>query len=353
MEFKVRAVTDTEEKSVAEREEEVINNAAAESEEQVDDTSAQSNDSDDIEIDEEKVLSFLKKRYDRDINSFEELLEARTTTEEMPEDVEAFLKYKKDTGRGLKDYMKLQEDFDEMNPDRLLRQYFMATEEGLDEEDIDVMMEEFSFDEDVDDESDIKKAKIAKKKAIAKAKSYFNELKEKYKQPVESTAAIPDDEKEEFNAYKQYIAEAKTIQEENERKRQWFQKKTDEVFGEQFKGFEFKIEDKSIVYLPGDAKEVKKAQLTPSTFISKFLDENGLMKDANGYHRALSVAMNPDRFAKFFYEQGVSDATENVTKKIKNINMGDRKAPEVTTKGGVQVRVVSPDDGRGLRIKKR
>lgn len=304
------------------------------------------------ELKEEDVLSYLGKRYNKEINSFDELMAQRAENEPLPEDVEAFLKYKKETGRGIQDFLKLQEDFDSMNPDTMLKQYFMATEVGLDEEDIDAMMEEFSYDEDLDDDSHIKKAKIAKKKAIAKAKDYFNSQKEKYKQPIESMGSkVSEEESDEFEAYKQYIQKAKTLEEENNRKRDWFLKKTDEVFSQEFKGFEFNIDDKKLVYSPGDATELKKLQSNPSNFVNRYLDETGMVSDAAGYHRALAIAMNPEKFAKFFYEQGQSDATDDYNKKIKNVNMSERRAPETISKGGMQIREVNPDAGRGLKIK--
>ena len=304
------------------------------------------------ELKEEDVLSYLGKRYNKEINSFDELMAQRAENEPLPEDVEAFLKYKKETGRGIQDFLKLQEDFDSMNPDTMLKQYFMATEVGLDEEDIEALMEEFSYDEDLDDDSHIKKAKIAKKKAIAKAKDYFNSQKEKYKQPIESMGSkVSEEESEEFEAYKQYIQKAKTLEEENNRKRDWFLKKTDEVFSQEFKGFEFSIDDKKLVYSPGDATELKKLQSNPSNFVNRYLDETGMVSDAAGYHRALAIAMNPEKFAKFFYEQGQSDATDDYNKKIKNVNMSERRAPEAISKGGMQIREVNPDAGRGLKIK--
>jgi hypothetical protein len=304
------------------------------------------------ELKEEDVLSYLGKRYNKEINSFDELMAQRAENEPLPEDVEAFLKYKKETGRGIQDFLKLQEDFDSMNPDTMLKQYFMATEVGLDEEDIEALMEEFSYDEDLDDDSHIKKAKIAKKKAIAKAKDYFNSQKEKYKQPLESMGSkVSEEESEEFEAYKQYIQKAKTLEEENNRKRDWFLKKTDEVFSQEFKGFEFSIDDKKLVYSPGDATELKKLQSNPSNFVNRYLDETGMVSDAAGYHRALAIAMNPEKFAKFFYEQGQSDATDDYNKKIKNVNMSERRAPETISKGGMQIREVNPDAGRGLKIK--
>lgn len=303
------------------------------------------------ELQEEDVLSYISKRYNKQINSFDELVSERSD-EQLPEDVSAYLKYRKETGRGFEDFLKLKEDFDTMDPDNILRSYLKSTQVGLDDEDIDVMMEDYSYNEDLDDDSTIKKAKLAKKKMIAEAKQYFNTQKEKYKMPLESrTADISPEEKEELQAYKQYISQAKTMEQEAERKRDWFSKKTDEVFNSEFKGFEFKLNDQVVRFAPGDAAELKKAQLTPTNFINKYLDESGMIKDAAGYHRALAVAMNPERFAKFFYEQGMSAATEDVNRKIKNINMSERQAPQSTVKDGFQVKSVNPDSGKGLRIR--
>lgn len=304
-----------------------------------------------VELQEEDVLSYISKRYNKQINSFDELV-AERSDEQLPEDVSAYLKYRKETGRGFEDFLKLKEDFDTMDPDSILRSYLKTTQVGLDDEDIDVMMEDYSYNEDLDDDSTIKKAKLAKKKMIAEAKQYFNTQKEKYKMPLESrTADISPEEKEELQAYKQYISQAKTMEQEAERKREWFSKKTDEVFNNEFKGFEFKLNDQVLRFAPGDAVELKKAQLTPTNFINKYLDDNGMIKDAVGYHRALAVAMNPERFAKFFYEQGMSAATEDVNRKIKNINMSERQAPQSSVKDGFQVKSVNPDSGKGLKIR--
>ena len=236
----------------------------------------------------------------------------------------------------------------------MLREYLSATEEGLDSEDIDMLMEDYSYDEDVDDDADIKKIKIARKKTIAKAKKYFNEQKEKYRVPLESSgSSISESEAKDLEAYKQYIESSKTYEEELQRKRDWFFKKTDNVFGSEFKGFEFTLDDKKVTYSPGDATELKKAQSEPNNFIGKFLNEDGLIEDAVGYHKALSIAMNPDKFAKFFYEQGKAEATDDVMRKTKNINMSERKTPEVTSKGGMQIKSLGNDSGRGLKIRSK
>ena len=305
------------------------------------------------ELDEQKVLSYIGKRYNKQINSFDDLVAERQESEPLPEDIAAYMKYKKDTGRGFEDFIKLKKDYDTVDSDELLKEYLLSTQQGLDADDIDTLMGDYRYDEDIDDESSVKKIKIAKKKIVAEAKKFFNEQKEKYKVPLESSAAfVPNEEKEEYESYKQYTKQAKTVQEENERKRSWFDQKTDDVFSNEFKGFDFKINDKSFSFSPGDASELKKIQSNPSSFINKFLDENGLMKDATGYHKALAMAMHPDRFAKYFYEQGMADATDDVMRKTKNINMSERRTPEVTkSSDGMQVRAVNPDSGRSLKIR--
>jgi hypothetical protein len=359
MELKVRALDVIEPKGVRELENELVEkheqSVNSDNNEYASEGAAPVTESDSPEFNfkDEDVLSYIGKRYNKQINSLDDLVAERKDSEPLPEDVSAYLKYKKETGRGFEDFLQLKKDFDSMNPDDLLKNYLTATQEGLDSEDIEALMDEYSYDEDLDDESTIKKAKIARKKIIAEAKKYFNNQKEKYKLPLESsTGFISDEEKELYESYKQYVQEAKTIEEETNRKRRWFDQKTDEVFSKDFKGFEFNVNDKKISFSPGDANELKKLQATPQNFINKFLDESGMIKDAAGYHRSLAVAMNPEKFAKFFYEQGMADATDDVTRKIKNINMTERRAPEVgKPTGGMQVRAVNPDSGRNLRIR--
>ena len=363
MEIKVKELGVVEEKSVQQVEQELLEkheeklNEEVETEETTEVVAQEETEEEDTaqpsELNEESVLSFIKNKYGREINSLDELTAAQES-EEMPEDVAAYYKYKKETGRGIDDFVKLSKDFDELTPDTLLREYLSATEEGLDSEDIDMLMDEYSYDEDIDDDADIKKIKIARKKTIAKAKKYFNEQKEKYRVPLESSgSSISESDSKDLEAYKQYIESSKTYEEELRRKHDWFIKKTNDVFGSEFKGFEFTLDDKKVTYSPGDATELKKAQSDTSTFLKKFLNEDGLVEDAVGYHKALSIAMNPEKFAKFFYEQGKAEATDDVMRKTKNINMSERKTPEVTSKGGMQIKSLGSDSGRGLKIRSK
>ena len=303
------------------------------------------------ELNEDEVLSYIGKRYGKEINSIDELVSEREESEPLPEDVAAYLKYKKETGRGFNDFAKLQKDYSDLSPDALLREYYTITEEGLDPEDIDDMMDEFSIDEDIHEPTEIKKIKLAKKKEIAKAKKFLRQQQEQYKQPLESRESSASVNNDELIEYRQYLESAKAQQDDAIQKREWFVKKSDEVFSSEFKGFKFNIGENDVVYSPGSASELKKAQETPLNFVNKYLDSNGFIKDAEGYHKSLAVAMNPEKFAQFFYEQGKSQATDDVIRKTKNINMSERSAPEVFVKSGFQVKSVSQPSNKGLRIK--
>ena len=314
MDIKVREVSGNEEKSVQEVEQELLdkheekhNEVVSENEtsEQIElETEQKEVVSQDapMELKEEDVLSFIKNKYGREVDSMEELTKVREDREELPEDVAAYLKYKKETGRGFNDFQRLQEDFDDMDPDYLLSQYYKATETGLDDDDIDIMLSEFDYDEDLDDEADVKKIKLAKKKTIAKAKGYFEDMKEQYKLPLESSGGERSGvDSEEMEAYKRYTESAKTQQELGERRRNWFTEKTNEVFGGEFKGFEFSIDDKAVLYSPQSADELKTKQSDVMNFLNRFMNDDGLIADAEGYHKAIAVASNPEKFAQFFY----------------------------------------------------
>ena len=303
------------------------------------------------ELNEDEVLSYIGKRYGKEINSIDELVSKREDSEPLPEDVAAYLKYKKETGRGFNDFAKLQKDYSDLSPDALLKEYYSITEEGLDSEDIDDMLEEFKVDEDIHEPTDIKKIKLAKKKEIAKAKKFLRQQQEQYKQPLESRERSASESDDELIEYRQYLESAKTEQNDANHKREWFVKKSDEVFSSEFKGFKFTIGEDEIVYTPGSASELRKSQETPLNFVNKYLDSRGFIKDAEGYHKSLAVAMNPEKFAQFFYEQGKSRATDDVIRKTKNINMSERTAPEVSSKSGLQVKSVSQPSSRGLKIK--
>lgn len=359
MEIKVREVSGPGQKSVQEVEQQFVEEqetqeAEATQEEVTEEVEATQEEVTEEGLKEDDVLSFIKDNYKKDISSIDDLF-AEKQQEELPEDVSAFLKYKKETGRDIKDFMKLQVDYDQVDDNKLLQDFYSSTEEDLDSEDISYLIQEkFGYDEDMDDESQIKAKKIAIKRELAKAKKYFNELKETYKIPVESAKGlVNDDELETYNAYKEYVSQSQSIQEENQKKTEFFMKKTDEVFNDEFKGFEFNVGEQSILFSPGEVSDVKSAQSDVNNFISKYIDEKGLIKDPKGYHRALSAAMNPEKMANFFYEKGKADGVGDLSRQSKNVNMDIRTTPQQVSTSGFKVRAVESDSGRGLKIKKR
>jgi len=306
------------------------------------------------ELTDSDVLTHLKNKYGKDIRSMDELMAEREAAPELPDDVSAFFKYKKETGRGIEDFVKLNKSYDDVDASSAIREYYKMTKEGLDDDDIDAIIEsDFGFDEDLDDESDIKLKKIAQKQELNKAKKFFEEQKEKYNAPLESRAA-DSQEAEDIKLYRDKMKAAEGVEADNKVKSEWFSKKTDELFTEDFKGFEFEIGDKKMTYKPAETAEIKESNQSPFNFIQKHLGEDGLLKDAEGYHRSLSIAMNPEKFAKYFYEQGQATAVDDYSKKSKNIKMDTRNVPAIASTGGMKVRVVDPQTrGNGLTIKRQ
>lgn len=305
-------------------------------------------------IKEEDLVNEIKSRLGIEINSLEDLKAAREDNGDMDEEMAAFFKYKKETGRGIQDFMKLNEDYSSLSSEEMIAAYLRETEmeEGMDDDDLEVMLQDYLYDEDLDDEDFIKKTRLKQKKIVAKAKSYFEEAKEKYKIPAESVGDSSLNTSDEYQAYKQYLANAKNEQDEIKRRRDWFVDKTNQVFNQEFKGFEFNIGERSLVYSPADKDELRKLQDSPMPWIQKHTDEQGLLTNAHDYHRSLAMAMNPEKFAEFFYEQGKAEAVDDLMKKTKNVNMSDRSVPQVAaSKGGMQVRAVSPSSGKGLKIR--
>tara|TARA_Y100001973_G_C5196616_1_gene334715 strand:+ start:1809 stop:2960 length:1152 start_codon:yes stop_codon:yes gene_type:complete len=376
-EFKVRAV-DFEEKSTQEIEQQLVDKHAKENgledqeikiETTVDaqgnvvDTTTTAVETEEKEekteetpsLNDESVLSFIKNKFGKEIDSLDNIFETQEAeAPELPEDVAAYWNFKKETGRGINDFVAINRNFDDMNPDNLLTEYYKAMNPDLDADDVAFEIEsQFGYDEDYDEEKEVRRVKIAKKKELVKAKEYFEKQKEQYKMPLESRAdGATGAESEDYLAYKKYVEESKGAQAENEKRRKFFEEETSKVFGKEFEGFGFEVEDKKLVYKPAEAAKLKNNQSDINNFINSHLDDKGFLKDAKAYHRSLAVAMNPEAFAKFFYEQGKSDAVGDYSKESKNIDMNVRSVPESLTKGGFKVTATSTENfGNRLRIR--
>lgn len=360
-EFKVRAV-DFEEKSSVEIEQELVNKHEKEltgeateetieqpvvTEETIVDNQGEQAEPVTYEIKEEDVLSHIKSRYNKEINSIDELFAQREANDDLPEDAAAFLKYKRETGRGIEDFVKLNRDFNNMSDNDLLKEFYSVSNPEYDAEDISWKIDELSYDEDFDDEKTIKSKKLAIKQELKKAKDFFEKQKEQYLIPLESRVDVATNvvkESEEDKLYREYQ------EQEARKKSDYFVSKTNELFSENFEGFEFNLDDNKVVYKPGDTKTLKE-QSDMTKFIKGFLNDDGYIKDAAAFHRAISIASNPDKFAKFFYDKGKSDAVGSIAEESKNIDMG-RPATTVAPKQGFSVRALD-SDAPDYRIKSK
>ena len=251
MEIKVKSLDPLAEKSVQEVEEKLLQKHDAEFndnsndvvEEQPLEQNAEELVVESPTIKDEDVLSYIKNRYNKDISSVDDLFAQREEANDLPEEVSKYLDYKKNTGRGFEDFVKVNKKYDDLNDDQVLAEYYSLTESDLDSEDIHYLMDEkFSYDEDLDDEKEIKKKNIAKKRELSKAKTYLNDLKEKYRVPLESSgSSFSEEEQREVEAYRSYIENSKSVKETNQKKNEFFVKKTNEIFNSEFKGFEFNV----------------------------------------------------------------------------------------------------------------
>jgi hypothetical protein len=307
------------------------------------------------ELNDDQVVNYFKKKHGRELTSIDELLKTPESKEsDLPEAVASFAKFHKETNRGIEDYLRLNRDLDKVDEMTLIREHRRSLDPDLTDEEIDFEIDqEFGIDSDLDAEDPEHKRILLKiKKEARQAKKLMETQKEEYYKPIESTGGVPKEELEGYNAYKQKRDASKGDKELADRKTSVFVSETDKVFSEGFQGFEMKIDDKVMMFKPGDANELKSLQSSPSNFINKYLDEDGVIKDAAGYHRALAFAMNDEKAAKFFYEKGAADATESGNKKLKNVNYSAINK----SFGGVGNKVssvvsVSPKSSNSLKIK--
>jgi hypothetical protein len=282
--------------------------------------------------------------------------ESNETGVELPENIQKVVDFMNDTGGSLQDYVKLNTDYSTLNESQLIREFYETTKPHLDKEDIDILMEDFSYDEELDEPKDIRKAKIAFKEEAAKAKKHLESLKNQYYEEIKAGSKLnPDQQKavEFFNRYNKEQEQTKSIA---EKQTKIFLQKTDNVFNKDFKGFEYSVGDKKYRFNVKDKEGIKENQSNINNFVKKFLNENNEMKDAKGYHKALFTAMNTDAIANHFYEQGKADAMKQSIANSKNVDMGPRGTHEkVTTSNGWTIRAVPSNNisGSKLKIKKR
>ena len=270
----------------------------------------------------------------------------------MPEAVDKLVKFMQDTGGTVEDYVRLNQDYSEMDNLTALEEYYRQTKPHLDVEERKFLMDEsFSFDEEVDDEKDIRKKKIALKEQVAEAKAYLDGQKSKYYEELKAGSRLTPEAQKAIEFFNRYNKESESNQKKFKQAKDVFDKKTDNLFSQDFKGFDFNVGEKKFRFKVKDTNSVKESQSDINNFVKRFLNEDGTMEDANGYHKGLYTAMNADAVAKHFYEQGKADALRESVEKSKNINMGTRQTQKEIEVGGTKYKVLSGDSKSGLKFK--
>lgn len=275
---------------------------------------------------------------------------------ELPEGVDKLIEFMRETGGSLQDYARLNTDWTQVDDNALLRQYLKDTKPHLDDEEIGFLIEDkFSFDEDVDDEREIKRKKLAYKEAVGDARNHFQSMKDKYYNELKLGSKLTPEQKEAVEFYKQYQTKQSEQQELAQKRGEHFTNATNNLFNEEFKGFEFKVGEKKYRYNVNDVNSVKESQMDLLNVFSKYLDpKTEMLGDAQGYHKALFAASNPDALAQHFYEQGKADAIKGLEKSAKNVQMDARQTNDGTIRAkGTTFRVVSGESSSDFKIKKR
>ena len=281
----------------------------------------------------------------------EAIAETQKTGKELPENIQKLMDFMEDTGGDINDYVKLNRDYSKLENQDLLFEHYKQTKPHLNTEEINFLMEDqFSYDEDVDDERDIKRKKLALKEQVANAKTQLEEDKSKYYEDIKAGSKLTTEQQKAIDFFNRYNKESEENNKIAEDAKSNFLNKTDKVFSDKFKGFEYNIGDKKFRFNVKDAKGVKETQSDINNFVKKFLNKKNMMEDAKGYHKSLYTAMNADAVANHFYEQGRTDAMKNSVAKAKNVDMEPRQSHGVIEAGGIKVRVLG-DDSSDFKFK--
>ena len=274
----------------------------------------------------------------------EAVKEQEQTGVDLPENIQKVVDFMNETGGDLQDYVKLNQDYSKLNDNFLLAEYYRQTKPHLSQDEISFLMEDtFSYDEEVDEERDIKRKKLALKEQVANARVHLDGLKSKYYEEIKMGSKLAPEQQKAVDFFNRYNQETEESNKLAEKQKSIFLNKTNQVFNDQFKGFDYDVGDKKYRFNVKESDKVKEIQSDINNFVKKFLNKNNEVEDAKGYHKSLFTAMNPDAVAKHFYDQGKADAIKDSVTKSKNINMDSRQLHGNMEAGGVKVKVLGDD----------
>ena len=281
----------------------------------------------------------------------EAIAEAEATGKPLPENIQKLMDFMEETGGDLNDYVQLNKDYSKLDNEDLLYEYYKQTKPHLNNEEINFMMDDqFAYDEDEDDEKEIRRKKLALKEQVANAKSHLDGQKSKYYDEIKAGSKLTNEQQKAVDFFNRYNKESEETQKTVKKNSDIFTQKTNNVFNDKFKGFEYNVGDKKYRFNVNNAEEVKTTQSDINNFTKKFLDKNNTLSDAKGYHKSLYTAMNADAVAKHFYEQGKADAMKNSVANAKNVDMSPRQSHGVVEAGGIKVRALG-DNSSDFKFK--
>jgi len=271
----------------------------------------------------------------------------------VPEGVLELVNFMNETGGSMEDYIRLNKNYEGLDNKDLIKEYYATTKPHLTSDEVNFLIDDnYSFDKDIDDPIDIKRKELAYKEEIAKAKQYLEGQKNQYYKEVKNTGSLSTEQQKAVNFFNRYNTEQQEIAHQQEKASNQFKLKTNEVFNQEFKGFDFNIDNKTFKYKLKDVDNVKNTQMDVMNVIGSYLDENRTLKDGYGYHKALFAAKNADNIANHFYQLGKTEAVKEIASESKNINMDPRQTSSgIVESGGIKVRAISGDDSSKLRIK--
>ena len=281
----------------------------------------------------------------------EVIAEAEATGKPLPENIQKLVNFMDETGGNLEDYVRLNADISKLDTTDVLDEYYKQTKPHLSADERSFLLEEtFSFDEELDDPKDIKKKKIKLKEEAAKARKYLEKQKATYYEDIKAGSKLTAEQQKAVGFFNRYNKDSEAQKAKTESNTKAFLQKTDSLFNQEFKGFDFSVGDKKFRYNVKNINEVKTAQSDLSNFINKFVGSDNQIQDAAGYHKSLFTAMNADAIAQHFYEQGKADAVKHSVSNAKNVNTEARSSQGETNVGGIKVRVLG-DSSNSLKFK--
>jgi hypothetical protein len=281
----------------------------------------------------------------------EAVAEAEATGKPLPESIQKLVDFMEETGGDLNDYVKLNQDYSKLDNQDLLYEYYKQTKPHLNNEEINFLMEDqFSYDEEEDDQKEIRRKKLALKEQVANARAHLDGQKSKYYNEIKAGSKLTPEQQKAWDFFNRYNKESEANQKTVKKNSEIFSQKTNQVFNDKFKGFEYNVGDKKYRFNVNNVEEIKNNQSDINNFTKKFLDKNSTLSDAKGYHKSLFTAMNADAVAKHFYEQGKADAMKDSVAKAKNVDMNPRQSHGTIEAGGLKVKVLG-DNSSDFKFK--